>query len=102
MANWPERVSSLLASVEVTRAAQRLGGSAPQLAANVLARLDLLSIDPIIPAAKAIGGLTLRSLDAIHLATANSIAADVGALITYDHRMITEGKALGLPVISPR
>lgn len=90
-----------MASVEVTRAARRLGGSAPELAADVLARIDLLAIEPIIPAAMRIGGLMLRSLDAIHLATAASITDEIEALITYDQRMISEGRALGLSVISP-
>jgi len=99
--SWPERTASLLASVEVTRTASRLGGHAPALAVRVLAGLRLLAIEPIVPAAAQIGGAALRSLDAIHLATAASIASQLGALITYDYRMISEGQALGLPVVSP-
>jgi hypothetical protein len=98
---WPERASSLLASLEVTRTARRLGGRAPALAARVVAGLLLLAIDPIVPSAAQIGGTTLRSLDAIHLATALSISGELGALITYDNRMISEGNAIGLPVLSP-
>ena len=48
-----------------------------------------------------IGGTMLRSLDAIHLATAASIAHELGAGITYDHRMAAEGAALGLPMLAP-
>ena len=98
---WPDRASSLLATVEVTRTARRLGGQAPAVAVGVLAGLRLLAIDPIVPTAAQIGGTTLRSLDAIHLATAISIAHQIGALITYDQRMINEGKSIGLPVLSP-
>jgi predicted nucleic acid-binding protein len=98
---WPDRASSSLATVEVTRAARRLGGHAPAVAARVLAGLRLLAIDPIVPAATQIGGMTLRSLDAIHLATAASIAHDLGVLITYDQRMISESHTVGLPVLSP-
>jgi uncharacterized protein len=101
LARWPHRVSSLLAAIEVTRTARRLGALATPLAPRVLAGLRLLAIDPIAPIAMQIGGTTLRSLDAIHLATAASITADLGALITYDRRMITEAQALGLPVLSP-
>jgi predicted nucleic acid-binding protein len=101
LGRWPDRASSLLASIEVTRTAQRLGGHAPALAARVVGGLRLLAIDPIVPAAAQIGGTTLRSLDAIHLATALSISGELGALITYDNRMISEGQALGLPVLSP-
>ena len=98
---WPDRASSLLATVEVTRAARRLGGHAPTVAGRVLAGLRLLAIDPIVPAATQIGATTLRSLDAIHLATAGSISRQLGVLITYDQRMISEAHTLGLPVLSP-
>jgi predicted nucleic acid-binding protein len=98
---WPDRASSLLATVEVTRTARRLGGHAPAIAVGVLAGLRLFAIEPIVPAATQIGGTTLRSLDAIHLATAASISRQLGALITYDQRMISEAKTLGLPVVSP-
>jgi predicted nucleic acid-binding protein len=98
---WPDRASSLLASIEVTRTARRLGGHAPALAARVIAGLRWLAIDPIVPADAQIGETTLRSLDAIHLATALSISGELGALITYDYRMISDGQAIGLPVLSP-
>jgi predicted nucleic acid-binding protein len=102
LARWPQRVSSLLAAIEVTRTARRLGSRATPLAPRVLAGLQLLAIDPIAPVAMQIGGTMLRSLDAIHLATAASIRADLGTLITYDRRMSTEARALGLPVASPQ
>ena len=98
---WPDRASSSLASIEVARTARRLGGHAPALAARVLSGLRLLAIDPIVPAAAQIGGATLRSLDAIHLAMAFSISGELGALITYDNRMISDGQSIGLPVLSP-
>ncbi len=98
---WPHRASSALATIEVTRTARRLGGHAPAAATRVLAGLTLLTIDPIVPAATQIGGTTLRSLDAIHLATARSIWRELGTLITYDQRMINESHTLGLPVLAP-
>ncbi len=98
---WPDRASSLLATVEVTRTARSLGGHAPALAARILAGLRLLAIDPIVPAVAQIGGTALRSLDPIHLATAVSISGELGALLTYDHRMVSEGQAIGLRVLSP-
>lgn len=98
---WPDRASSLLASIELMRAAMRLGGHAPAVAARVLAGLRMLAIDPIAPAASRIGSTSLRSLDAIHLATAASIATQLGALITYDQRMIADAQSIGLPVLSP-
>lgn len=101
--DWTDRTSSLLAKVKVTRTARRLGGHAPAVAVGVTAGgLRLLAIEPIVPAAAQIGGTTLHSLDAIHLATAASSSRELGALITYgDQRMITEAQTLGLPVLSP-
>jgi uncharacterized protein len=99
---WPRRASSLLAAIELTRTARRLGASVLPLAPRVLAGLQLLAIDPIAPAAMHIGGTSLRSLDVIHLATAASISAELGVLITYDRRMLTDAQAIGLPVLAPR
>ena len=70
-------------------------------AAGILSGLDLLAIEPILEDAVHLGGPLLRSLDAIHLATAASITNELGVLITYDQRMINEGQALGLPVLTP-
>jgi predicted nucleic acid-binding protein len=98
---WPHRVSSALAAVELTRTALRIGPHASPLAARVLAGLDLLSMDAVVPAAMGIGSNLLRSLDAIHLATAASIAGDLQASITYDRRMLADAQALGLPVLAP-
>jgi predicted nucleic acid-binding protein len=95
-------VSSLLAAVELTRVARRLGPHAVPLAQRVLAGLDLLAMDPIAQAAMQIGSNALRSLDAIHLATAASITAELGVLITYDHRMLGDGQSIGLPMLSPQ
>jgi hypothetical protein len=78
-----------------------LGPRAASLAPSLLAGLQLLAIDPIAPIAIRIGGTMLRSLDAIHLVTATTISGDLGALITYDQRMITDARALGLPVLAP-
>jgi predicted nucleic acid-binding protein len=55
LARWPRRVSSSLAAIEVTRAARRLGDGAAPLAPRVLAGLQLLAIDPIVPLATHIG-----------------------------------------------
>lgn len=98
---WPRRTSSLLAAVELTRTAQRLGATATALVPRVLAGLTLLAIDPIVPAATALGGSLLRSLDAIHLATASSLGPQLGVLITYDRRMLSEAQTLGLAHTAP-
>jgi hypothetical protein len=43
----------------------------------------------------------LRSLDAIHLATAQHLARELGAVVTSDRRMRTAAKHIGLTVAAP-
>jgi predicted nucleic acid-binding protein len=43
----------------------------------------------------------VRSLDAIHLATAQQLAADLGRLVTYDERMFDAAKRLGFRTAAP-
>jgi uncharacterized protein len=100
--HWPQRVSSLLAAVELSRVALRLGHLTIPAVARVLAGLRVLSIDQIAQTAAQIGSPRLRSLDAIHLATAQSLGTQLGVLITYDQRMLAEARALRLPHAAPR
>ena len=48
-----------------------------------------------------VGSPHLRTLDAIHLATAMENASGMRALITYDTRLAQAARELGLPVASP-
>jgi predicted nucleic acid-binding protein len=98
-------VSSSLAWVEVSRALRRrLDGEDPDVASE--ASEDAISgiaerrITPdVISLARRIGPNLLRSLDAIHLATAVLIDADV--LLTYDDRLAEATRANGMAVSSP-
>jgi len=49
-----------------------------------------------------VGFRELRSLDAIHLATAHQLGADLRQLITYDDRMATAARELGFKVSVPK
>ncbi len=73
-------------------------GARRQLASIDLIRLD----DEVLERAAEIEPSTVRSLDAIHLAAALGLGADLAAVVTYDARMSTAAQALGLPVIAPR
>ena len=69
-------------------------------------RLFRLEIDGTIRAtAAAFTEPTLRSLDAIHLATAQVLINESGAallaFVTYDRRLLDGDKAVGLPIASP-
>jgi predicted nucleic acid-binding protein len=58
--------------------------------------------DDLLTRAAELDPPTLRSLDAIHLAAALELAADLGVIVTYDDRMLEGAAALGLTTTSPR
>jgi len=94
---WPHRVSSVVARVEVFRALRRAGFTgAPvrERAVNVLDRIGLLAVDrAVVDAATELEPAELRSLNAIHLATALSVGADLAGLVTYDERLAAAARA---------
>jgi len=66
--SWPERVSSVIARIEVERVARRIGGGAIRRAHSVLSRLALVEMDEaVVRTAAALQPAELRTLDAIHL-----------------------------------
>lgn len=95
-------VSSALARVEVARAVAG-GGSAMLAKAHELFRqVAVLRIgDAVLNTAGSLPPVTLRSLDAIHLATASLLHSSLGAVVTYDARMADAALALGMDVRSP-
>ena len=44
----------------------------------------------------------LRTLDAIHIATALALGDDLEAIVSYDERMVESARLLGLVTASPR
>ncbi len=95
-------VSSALARTEVARALLPLGPDAIRRGRDVLARLDLLRInDRILDAAGLLAPADLRSLDAIHLASAEQFGSDLRAFVTYDERLATAARDRGFRVIRP-
>ena len=96
-------VTSALARTEVTRALLPLGPEAVQRGADVLTRIDLVRIsDRILAAAGTLMPAEVRSLDAIHLATAQQLGSEVARIVTYDQRMAAAARATGWSVVSPR
>jgi predicted nucleic acid-binding protein len=95
------RASSRLLRTEMLRAVSRHAPHRMDRANIVLAGVALLSMDDAAATAETIGDSALRSLDAIHLATAHALRAVLTAFISYDKRLLTAATALGLPVESP-
>lgn len=92
-------VASTLVETELRRAATR--GGAPQSAATeVLDRIDVVELArPTFTAAGLLPGPTLRSLDALHVAAALAVAADL--FVSYDERQIAAAEQAGFHVVSP-
>ena len=97
------RVTSALARVEVVRAVSGGGPAAIAHARRQLARVDHVNLgrDLLDEAATLRPGSMLRSLDAIHLASARSIGAELRSVVTYDQRMTEAAAAVGLVVDAP-
>lgn len=100
--SWPERVSSVVAEIEVERVGRRVGVGATRRTRSVLARIALVDLDEQIRRrAGAMGPPELRTLDAIHLATALSLGDDLGAVCAYDARLRDAAAAAGVEVLTP-
>lgn len=98
-----DRISCSLARTEVPRAVRHLGPAALRRAQLVLDRVHLIRLDDsLLDAAATLDARVLRSLDAIHLAAAQRVAAELEVLVTYDQRMAEAAAALGFEVQAPR
>ncbi len=96
-------VTSALARVEVVRALLAGGPAALAQARRQLSRVDqvLLSTELLDSAATLAPNVQLRSLDAIHLASAQLVGRELVAVVTYDRRMADAARDLGLAVETP-
>jgi uncharacterized protein len=94
--------SSALLRTEGVRAVRREGPEALSAARQLLRAIDLIALDDsVLDAAAMLEPHNLRTLDAIHLATALAIGDDLDMIVTYDKRMTDSAMILGLPVVSP-
>ncbi len=94
-------VTSRVGMIETRRASDRR----PHDAAHrdvILGELEVIELNPrIAERASAVLPPSIRTLDAIHLATAIHLLPDLDAFVTYDDRLADAARALGLPVVRP-
>ncbi len=96
-------VSSSLLRTEALRAVRYQGPDALRAARDGLRRIDLVTIDErILDAAGLLAPGVLRTVDAIHVATALALGDDLDMVVTYDQRMIKASATLGIPTATPR
>jgi hypothetical protein len=94
-------VTSRVGVVETIRASARQPFDAAHRD-RILTDVDVIEMDAAIGSvASAIMPPLLRSLDAIHLATALALVPDLDAFVTYDDRLAEAARAIGFPVVRP-
>ncbi|OBF88434.1 nucleic acid-binding protein [Mycobacterium sp. 852002-51163_SCH5372311] len=94
--------TSALTRTELIRAASRHGPpSAIAHARRLLTRIDVIALTiRLLEVAAVLPPAQLRTLDAIHLAAAQT-APDLRALVTYDVRMAQAAALAGIAVAQP-
>ena len=101
LASRHERASASLVRVEAIRAVRPHGADAVARARRALSTLTLIRLDDELLDAASDLASPLRSLDAIHLAAAQALGADLDVVVTYDLRMARAARELGFDVASP-
>lgn len=95
-------VTSELGRIEVLRAARRVGDRALTEARALTGDLDLVPLDRAVQdLASDIGDTSLRTLDALHLASAVLLGAELTVFVAYDQRLSDAARAAGLSVAVP-
>ncbi len=104
LASHPAAVTSAVAVTEVRRAIARVSARR-ELSDRVRLVLDgiaLLALEgEILEKAARLAPPELRTLDAIHVASALAIRSDLLAFVTYDARQRSAARKAGLPVEAP-
>lgn len=97
------QTTSALARTELVRAIAPTGSEAVAQARRLLTRINQIGLerDLLDAAAELASTPLLRSLDAIHLACAQTVMSDLRAVISYDGRMLAAAEAFGLPTLAP-
>ena len=93
-------MTSIIGRIELVRVARRF--AAAEGARLLLAGLDTVPlVEHVADVAQTTGSVTLRTLDAIHLASALSVRDELIAFCCYGQRLLDAAGATGLPVYAP-
>lgn len=94
--------TAALTRTELVRAARRINAATATGAWKALSGLATVNLTTaVLDAAASLDPPLLRTLDAIHLATAQRAGADLRVVVTYDARMAQAAEALAIPVVAP-
>jgi predicted nucleic acid-binding protein len=92
--------TSTVGMIETVRTCDRLG-SYPNLMPRLLREHTEITVTKVVRDAAANVPGPVRSLDAIHIASAEMLGSELIALVTYDKRMAETARDNGLPVAMP-
>jgi uncharacterized protein len=96
------KLTSQVSVVDVVRTCRRVDAEVEPTARRLLAGLDLVPISQtVVEWATHVGSTSLRSLDAIQLATALTVREDLDSVVAYDRRVVEAAELEHLPVTSP-
>jgi uncharacterized protein len=94
-------VTSRIGIIETSRASRRAAHD-PERLRRVLDSIAVIECDAVIAdRAAAVVPPTVRTLDAIHVATALALGGTLDAFVTYDERLAAAAREAGLPVVAP-
>jgi predicted nucleic acid-binding protein len=94
-------LTSRVGIVETIRASSRRTCD-PLHRDRILSDVEVIEFDRhVAGVAAALAPPLLRTLDAIHLATALALMPELDAFVTYDDRLAEAARSLGLPVVRP-
>jgi predicted nucleic acid-binding protein len=97
----PKPITSALSALHVLRVARAEGPDSVEHAKDLLAEIDTLPVSPaILEAAADIPG-NVAPTDAIQLASALRLRAELTAFVVYDNKLAMAADAVGLPIAAP-
>lgn len=97
------KLTSEISTVELIRVCGRLDVDAVADARQLLAGLDLVPLGgEVLDQAARVDPVGLRTLDAIHLASAFTLSDAITAFVVYDTRLAAAADAAGFEVVAPK
>jgi predicted nucleic acid-binding protein len=105
--SWSDLATSVVTSIELSRAVARASTDSTVVVAHEYTLLGVLASvaqvplsDDVRATAASLGPVELRTLDAIHLASALALVDDLAGILIYDSRMQRAAVASGVPVLA--
>lgn len=92
--------TSTVGFIETVRTLDRVG-SYPTLMQDLIRDFTEILVTEEIRDAAVLVPASVRTLDAVHIASARAIGAALDVLVTYDKRMLDVARGIGIPAAAP-